>query len=81
MNRIAEMMQSSVTVLRPKDRTSAERSRRYRRNKKPLLPRRQTQQGVTVSTVDMCDLSARLAGGRVTVVHLLPADSSLTLPS
>jgi hypothetical protein len=92
-NRIAEMMQASATVLHPKDRTSAERSRRYRRNKKAAATAA-TQQGVTVSTVDMCALSARLAAGRVTVddlqiagrliwalVHLLPADSSLTLPS
>jgi hypothetical protein len=83
------MMNASVTVLRPKDRTAAERSKRYRRKRK-VVTAATAQNSVTVTTVEMCALAGRLGAGRVTaedlrvaerlilaLVHRLPADSTL----
>jgi hypothetical protein len=61
--RILQMMQASATVLPPKDRTAAERSKRYRRNKKAAAAT-PARSGVTVSTVDVFALAGRLDPGR-----------------
>jgi len=69
-----------------RDVTAPLRSRRYRRKQKEI------NASVTVSTVEMCGLAARLESGRATaedigmagrlvlaLVKLLPADSAIEL--
>jgi hypothetical protein len=85
-------MQSSVTVPRPTDRTSAAPSKSYRQEKAAAAAAR--RKGVTVSTAEMCALSARMDAGSVTagdlqlaahpvlaLAQMLPVDSALALRS
>jgi hypothetical protein len=59
-------MNASVTVLKPKDPTAPERSRRYRRKRKAAVTAA-VPSGVTAGTVEMAALAGRLAAG--TVMH------------
>jgi hypothetical protein len=61
----------NVTPLRPKDRTNAERQRRYRR-RRTVTP--ESVPTVTVTTVEMAALAGRLGVGRVTVEDLKLAE-------
>ncbi len=75
-------MQGNVTVLRPKDPTAAERSRRYRRRRKGVTrPQTVTQENVTASvtvdTVTICTLAASVGAGRATAVELELAERLL----
>jgi len=71
-------MAGNVTVLRPKDRTNAERRRRYRQRRSvtvrpPAVTEAVTSEvdaGVTVDTVTMCGLAGCLGTGRVTADDL-----------
>jgi hypothetical protein len=85
------MMNASVTVLRPRDRTAAERSKRYRRKRK-VVPAAIAPGGVTIDTAEMIALSVRLEAGTVThddlqmasrlvtaLAMTLPPDSAIAL--
>jgi hypothetical protein len=62
-------MNASVTVLKPNDPTSPERSRRYRQKRKAAVTAA-VPSGVTVSTVEMAGLAGRLSAGTVTAEDL-----------
>ncbi len=84
---------STVTALPIRDRTNAERQRRFRQRRKQAAtvtvdaPARNG--AITVSTADMCRLGARLRDGRATaddirmadrlIMALLPPNSTIDL--
>jgi hypothetical protein len=81
-----------TTVARAKDRTNAERQRRYRANRRETTVTRTVTEperngvtaatqpernGVSIATWEMCALAARLTDGRATAEDLQLADRLL----
>lgn len=73
---------ATVTLLKPKDTTTAQRMRRYRQRKKAKRDRPNPAPSVTldrnvavtISTPEMCSLAARLTDGRATPGDLVVAE-------
>jgi hypothetical protein len=66
---------STVTALPVRDRTNAERQRRFRQRRKQAAVTQVERNGTPISTIEMCALGARLKSGvGITLADLQLAD-------